>query len=35
MGKKRNAYVVVVRKGEEKRHLGLDGRIILKLGSVE
>jgi len=30
MGKKRNAYVVVVWKGEEKRHLDLDERIILK-----
>lgn len=35
MGKKRNACVVVVRKGEEKKDLGLDGRIILKVGSEE
>jgi len=30
MGKKRNANVVVVPKDEDKRYLGLDGRIILK-----
>jgi len=29
-GKKRNACVFVVRKDEERRHLGLVGSIILK-----